>query len=610
MVSASIAVFLFFFSLALVIHSAGTALSTPDDPYYHLRHALSYGEGSAMQIPVFSTMRTPRDDLYVWYHRALAPFARAFGTDASAAIMGSKVFHALGAALFFLIFFLVLARYLGESRSPRVRHARIFLALLGSVALFAFSPIFFFRLLLLRPHVFVASLLFLAFVALERRRSVYLFLLAALLPLFYGASFLLLLPLGLYTLSLVLYRPLNNEITGHPMSPVPNRSINETILHRTAPKVVRRDVFEDIGCLCRQFRYSRSPRYRTLYAPLFAMLSGIALGTALHTDPLRYLWNGTLVHLMAIVNRFRDVVPQGGELYAPSLVPAEIGWLALLVAVLACMLVRIVRASRSGPWQEAITFREFYFLLSSAALTALTFFISRAAEYALPVVFLTLFWIAAERLPEAAREVRAFVRNRTGSETTSLAAVLGALLENFDRRRRLLGWGAGVLLLSFMAVTAFTAYTISSSRSGDELRYRGAALAMAADSRPGSLVFNPDFSEYPRLVFWNTHNTYATGMDPTFTYFFDRSLYWLLYHTGSGAPVCPWPRCKEGDPDVRDPYDFLAHDIGAEFAFVDSAVPSFDTRYLKMLKRDPRFELFYADPEFPEVQVFRVVRRF
>ncbi|MDP3735353.1 MAG: hypothetical protein Q8R39_02920 [bacterium] len=555
--AASIAVFLFFFSLALLINTAGTALSTSDDPYYHLRHAISYRDGSVMQIPVFSTLRGPQDDLYVWYHRALAPFTRVFGDDVPAAIMGSKVFHALGAALFFLIFFLVLARYLVESRSPGARRARIFLALLGCVTLFAFSPIFFFRMLLLRPHVFAASVVFLSFVALERRRVWLLFFLAVLLPLFYGASFLLFLPLGLYLASWTLYRG--------------------------------------------SFRLNS-----TLYAPFLAVLSGLTLGTALHSDPLRYLFNGMVVHLMAIVNRFRAVVPEGGELYELSLIPAEIMWFVPFIA----SIFFFIRTDRTSPlsWRDRMTFREFYFLTSSLVLMTLTMFVQRAAEYAIPVAFLALFLISAERLPRAVREIR--TRMRRIDPARHLDANVKELIESVVARRSFLLRFGGATLAVFMVTTALTAYFTVSNRSGDELRYRGAALAMAADSAPGSLVFNLSFGLYPRLVFWNTHNTYATGMDPTFTYFFDPALYWLLYHTGSGALVCPRSHCSEGDADVSDPYDVLAHDIGAEFAFVDSAVPSLDDRYLEMLTHDPRFELFYEDPEFSEVKVFRILRDF
>ncbi len=64
---------------------------------------------------------------------------------------------------------------------------------------------------------------------------------------------------------------------------------------------------------------------------------------------------------------------------------------------------------------------------------------------------------------------------------------------------------------------------ISKSKPGD--LYKGASTWLAENSSEGERVFQTDWDDFPRLFFYNTHNTYLAGLDPTYLQIYDSSLY-------------------------------------------------------------------------------------
>jgi hypothetical protein len=59
----------------------------------------------------------------------------------------------------------------------------------------------------------------------------------------------------------------------------------------------------------------------------------------------------------------------------------------------------------------------------------------------------------------------------------------------------------------------------------DYTRYRAASAWLAANTPDGSRVFSTDWDDFPEQFFWNTHNTYLLGLDPTYMYLYDAPLY-------------------------------------------------------------------------------------
>jgi len=69
--------------------------------------------------------------------------------------------------------------------------------------------------------------------------------------------------------------------------------------------------------------------------------------------------------------------------------------------------------------------------------------------------------------------------------------------------------------------------------------YRRAALWLAANTPADSRVFTTDWDDFPHMFFWNTHNTYLTGLDPTYMSIYDPELYRLWREVNAGRVPLP-----------------------------------------------------------------------
>jgi hypothetical protein len=110
----------------------------------------------------------------------------------------------------------------------------------------------------------------------------------------------------------------------------------------------------------------------------------------------------------------------------------------------------------------------------------------------------------------------------------------------------LLGLGM-VLLLVWLGTTAGRARR-DTDGAGAAARldsYRDAALWLVANSPPRSLVFNTDWDDFPQLFFWNSHNIYITGLDPTYMSLYDLELYRLWRAVGGGSHPEPSQPIRE-----------------------------------------------------------------
>jgi len=86
-----------------------------------------------------------------------------------------------------------------------------------------------------------------------------------------------------------------------------------------------------------------------------------------------------------------------------------------------------------------------------------------------------------------------------------------------------------VILLS-LAVTISIAKSIppareAMDRSKPNNLYAGASLWLLQNTASGERVFQTDWDDFPRLFFYNTHNTYLIGLDPTYMQLYDAGLY-------------------------------------------------------------------------------------
>ena len=112
----------------------------------------------------------------------------------------------------------------------------------------------------------------------------------------------------------------------------------------------------------------------------------------------------------------------------------------------------------------------------------------------------------------------------------------------------------------------------------DPYRFESAAKWIAANSKPGEIVFNARWEYFPELFFWNSKNVYCSGMDPVFLYAYDPVLYSEAYDLVAD---------QTGLEDLKTPpYKVLKEDLKVRYVVL--AKPYDQSLYFRLLA-DRRF---------------------
>lgn len=109
--------------------------------------------------------------------------------------------------------------------------------------------------------------------------------------------------------------------------------------------------------------------------------------------------------------------------------------------------------------------------------------------------------------------------------------------------------------------------------------YADASQWLEENTPPGSRVFQTDWDDFPRLFYYNTHNTYLIGLDPTYMQSYDPELYdlWVLITQGN----------------VEKPSQIIAKKYGSQYVHTDLHHGSF----IKVAGRDPGLTEVYRDDQ-------------
>jgi hypothetical protein len=115
------------------------------------------------------------------------------------------------------------------------------------------------------------------------------------------------------------------------------------------------------------------------------------------------------------------------------------------------------------------------------------------------------------------------------------------------------------------------------STTRDSSRYRAATAWLIANTPEGSRVFHTDWDDFPELFFWDTHNTYLNGLDPTYMYL------------ESGPLYLQWRAITRGRIDVPGASIRDQFDCGWVFTDTDHGA------FLKNAAADPDLTEVYRD---------------
>lgn len=155
-------------------------------------------------------------------------------------------------------------------------------------------------------------------------------------------------------------------------------------------------------------------------------------------------------------------------------------------------------------------------------------------------------------------------------------ATMPRLTSAFRWRSRLL---AGVMVAILLPAVWFNVQATRQSMQNAKpfQRYASASAWLEANTPAGSRVFQTDWDDFPRLFFYNTHNTYIVGLDPTYMQLYDPALYDL------------WVRITRGH--VEAPAQTIVEKFGARYIITDLD----HTAFLREADHDPQLAEVYRD---------------
>ncbi|MDX8395281.1 MAG: hypothetical protein R8K22_02595 [Mariprofundaceae bacterium] len=117
--------------------------------------------------------------------------------------------------------------------------------------------------------------------------------------------------------------------------------------------------------------------------------------------------------------------------------------------------------------------------------------------------------------------------------------------------------------------------------------YQGGAGWLAENTPVGSRVFHTDWDDFPRLIFYNRHNTYIVGLDPDYMRLKDARLYER------------WRNISKGK--IKHPEDIILTKFGAEYVITDLRHKGF----INTAAGNPRMQSVFSDQY---TAVYRVLK--
>ena len=107
--------------------------------------------------------------------------------------------------------------------------------------------------------------------------------------------------------------------------------------------------------------------------------------------------------------------------------------------------------------------------------------------------------------------------------------------------------------------------------------YAGASTWLAQNTPAGERVFQTDWDDFPRLFFYNTHNTYLAGLDPTYMQLYDADLY------------DTWVKITRGE--IEQPSKVISERFSARYIQSDLNHKNF----MRLAAEDPGLKEVYRD---------------
>ncbi len=159
------------------------------------------------------------------------------------------------------------------------------------------------------------------------------------------------------------------------------------------------------------------------------------------------------------------------------------------------------------------------------------------------------------------------------------AFTLNAVLPPLRTRLQWLAAGCVVVAVSVALAMNLREARDDVRTEADPVAMRGASEWLARHTPQGSIVFNTDWDEFPRLFYYNQHNTYVCGLDPRYLAEASPDLGQLYENIIKGKQEHPGQAIQKR--------------FGAEYVVTDNSKDEF----LKVAKASGEFDTVYSDSD-------------
>jgi len=155
------------------------------------------------------------------------------------------------------------------------------------------------------------------------------------------------------------------------------------------------------------------------------------------------------------------------------------------------------------------------------------------------------------------------------------------MLEKYPKIVKVIQSNIPLIILTIMLILGIT-HSIPATqgqiaKSKPYHLYQNASLWLQENTPAGERIFQTDWDDFPRLFFYNTHNTYLVGLDPTYMQFYNMDLYQT------------WVSITRGE--VQEPSKIILEKFSAKYIFSDLN----HQKFLQQAKNDKNLLEVYRD---------------
>ena len=307
-------------------------------------------------------------------------------------------------------------------------------------------------------------------------------------------------------------------------------------------------------------RHSRE--LKLFFISVFGTMAGIFINPQF-PENIKFYWH-QLVQI-GIVN-YQNIIPVGNEWYPYKVDDLAIGSAIVTLLVLVSLILLIIKP-------KPLTKKLITFFILFIFFLAFTLKSRRYVEYYIPFAILFSAFTMHQYLGDISWSK---IRKEVATFFTRFRVVAIILIVYF------------VISLSVIVVKDMRQLFNDYEQGIPTNRFSGAATWIRENSQPGDIVFHSSWDEFPILFYYNSYNYYIAGLDPTFTYQYDKEIYRIMVDITTGQQQ------TNVYEDIRDKFN-------ASFVFIEASHEGME----KAINGTPGFKEVYRDEEAIVYEVFK-----